>query len=168
RRSMTPPSAALADERAEHDPVEVTRGEYVVSTDKRRIDVKAVHAFLASSYWSPDIPESVVRRAIAGSICFGIYRGTEQVGFARVISDCATYAYLSDVFVLEAHRGRGLATLMMEVVMAHPSLQGLRRFSLSTRDAHALYRQFGFDAVANPDRQLEILRRDMYRQPRAE
>ena len=165
---MTRPSAAIADERAEHDHVEVTRGEYVVSTDKRRIDMKSVHAFLASTYWSPEIPESVLQRAIAGSLCFGIYRGAEQVGFARVITDAATYAYLSDVFVLEAHRGRGLATWMMEVIMAHPSLQGLRRFLLSTRDAHALYRRFGFETVANPDRQLEILRRDIYRQPRAE
>jgi GNAT superfamily N-acetyltransferase len=165
---MTQPSAALADERAEHDPVEATRGEYVVSTDKRRIDVKSVHEFLASTYWSPEIPESVLRRAIAGSICFGIYRGREQVGFARVITDAATFAYLSDVFVLEAHRGRGLAAWMMEFIMAHPSLQGLRRFSLSTRDAHALYRQFGFETVANPDQQMEILRRDIYRQARAE
>jgi GNAT superfamily N-acetyltransferase len=165
---MSGPSAAPADERAEHDPVEVTRGEYVVSTDKHRIDVKSVHAFLASTYWSPEIPEPVLRRAIAGSLCFGIYRGPEQVGFARVITDSATYAYLSDVFVLEGHRGRGLATWMMEVIMAHPSLQGLRRFALSTRDAHALYRQFGFETVANPDRQLEILSRDIYRQSRAE
>jgi GNAT superfamily N-acetyltransferase len=120
-------------------PVEATRGEYTISTDRSRIDVPAVHAFLSTTYWSPGIPEEVLRRGIAGSICFGIYRGREQVGFCRVITDCATYAYLSDVYVLEAHRGHGLATWMMEVVMAHPSLQGLRRFSLSTRDASGLY-----------------------------
>jgi len=165
---MTEQSAAFVDEREEEAPVEVARGEYVVSTDKGRIDLKAVHAFLAGTYWSPEIPESVVRRAIAGSLCFGIYRGAEQVGFARVITDRATYAYLSDVFVLDAHRGRGLAKWMMEVIMAHPSLQGLRRFALSTRDARSLYEPFGFETVANPDRQMEILRRDIYRQQRAE
>lgn len=149
-------------------PIESTRGDYVISTDKARIDVKAVHAFLASTYWSPEIPESVVRRGIAGALCFGIYHGANQVGFARVITDCATYAYLSDVFVLEAHRGRGLAKWMMEVIMAHPSLQGLRRFALSTRDARTLYEQFGFETVANPHRQMEILNRDIYRQQRAE
>jgi GNAT superfamily N-acetyltransferase len=143
-------------------PVESVRGEYTVSTDRSRIDLGAVHAFLSQSYWSPGVPEAVVRRAIAGAICFGIYHGSEQVGFARVITDQATYAYLSDVYVLESHRGRGLAKWMMSVIMAHPALQGLRRFSLSTRDAHALYKQFGFEIVANPDRQMEILRRDIY------
>jgi GNAT superfamily N-acetyltransferase len=143
-------------------PIEAVRGEYVVSSDRSRIDVAAVHEFLSRTYWSPGIPEDVVRRGIAGAICFGIYHGREQVGFARVITDQATYAYLSDVYVLEAHRGRGLAKWMMEVIMSHPSLQGLRRFALSTRDAHSLYRQFGFELVANPDRQMEIMRRNIY------
>ena len=145
------------------DPViESVRGEYTISTDRARIDVAAVHDFLSKTYWSPGIPEDVVRRGIAGALCFGIYHGRDQVGFARVITDRATYAYLSDVYVLEAHRGRGLAKWMMELVMAHPSLQGLRRFALSTRDAHALYEQFGFQIVANPERQMEIMRRDIY------
>jgi GNAT superfamily N-acetyltransferase len=143
-------------------PIESVRGDYVISTDRSRVDVAAVHAFLSATYWSPGIPEDVIRRGIAGAICFGIYHGREQVGFARVITDRATYAYLSDVYVLESHRGRGLATWMMEVIMAHPDLQGLRRFSLSTRDAHALYARFGFGPVANPDRQMEIMRRDIY------
>lgn len=142
--------------------VESVRGEYSISTDRSRIDVAAVHAFLSRTYWSPGIPEAIVRRAIAGAICFGIYHGREQAGFARVITDRATYAYLSDVYVLDAHRGRGLAKWLMEVIMSHPDLQGLRRFSLSTRDAHALYAQFGFEVVANPDRQMEIMRRDIY------
>jgi GNAT superfamily N-acetyltransferase len=142
--------------------VESVRGEYTVSTDRSRIDVRAVHAFLSQSYWSPGVPEAVVRRAIAGAICFGIYHGGDQVGFARVITDEATYAYLSDVYVLESHRGRGLAKWMMSVIIAHPSLQGLRRFSLSTRDAHTLYKQFGFEIVGNPERQMEIMRRDIY------
>jgi GNAT superfamily N-acetyltransferase len=146
-------------------PIEIVRGEYVISTDRARIDVAAVHAFLSRSYWSPGIPEETVRRGIAGAICFGIYHGSAQVGFARVITDQATYAYLADVYVLEAHRGRGLAKWLMEVIMSHPALQGLRRFSLSTRDAHALYRQFGFELVANPERQMEIMRRNLYLEP---
>ena len=151
------PGEGLGDE-----PIESARGKYVISTDRARIDVAAVHAFLSQSYWSPGIPEDVVRRGIAGSICFGIYHGTEQIGFARVITDQATYAYLSDVYVLEAHRGRGLSKWLMEVIMSHPSLQGLRRFALSTRDAHGLYRQFGFELVGNPERQMEIMRRNIY------
>lgn len=143
-------------------PIEVRQGEYTVSTDRSRIDVESVHAFLTSTYWSPGIPEETVRRAIAGSICFGIYHGDAQVGFARVITDRATYAYLSDVYVVEAHRGRGLSKWMMTVIMAHPDLQGLRRFALSTRDARGLYEQFGFQLVANPQLQMEILRRDIY------
>ena len=146
-------------------PIESARGEYVISTDRSRIDVAAVRAFLSQTYWSPGIPEDVVRRGIAGAICFGIYRGSEQVGFARVITDQATYAYLSDVYVLEPHRGRGLSKWLMEVIMSHPSLQGLRRFALSTRDAHGLYRQFGFELVANPERQMEIMRRNIYLEP---
>ena len=147
------------------EPIESVRGEYVISTDRSRIDVAAVHAFLSQTYWSPGIPEDVVRRGIAGAICFGIYRGSEQVGFARVITDQATYAYLSDVYVLESHRGRGLSKWLMEVIMSHPSLQGLRRFALSTRDAHGLYRQFGFEPVASPERQMEIMRRNIYLEP---
>jgi GNAT superfamily N-acetyltransferase len=143
-------------------PIELVRGEYLISTDRSRIDVAAVHAFLSQSYWSPGSPEDVVRRGIAGAVCFGMYHGQAQVGFARVITDQATYAYLADVYVLEAHRGRGLAKWLMEVIMSHPALQGLRRFALSTRDAHALYRQFGFEVVANPERQMEIMRRNIY------
>ena len=143
-------------------PIEIVRGDYVISTDRSRVDVAAVHAFLSRSYWSPGIPEDTVRRAIAGAICFGIYHGRAQVGFARVITDQATYAYLADVYVLAEHRGRGLARWLMEVIMSHPPLQGLRRFALSTRDAHALYRQFGFELVANPERQMEIMRRNVY------
>ena len=143
-------------------PIEARQGEYTVSTDRSRIDVAAVHAFLTQTYWSPGIPEETVRRAIVGSICFGIYHGDAQVGFARVITDRATFAYLSDVYVIESHRGRGLSKWLMSVIMAHPDLQGLRRFSLSTRDARGLYEQFGFQPVANPQMQMEILRRDIY------
>ena len=136
-------------------PIEIARGDYVISTDRSRIDVAAVHAFLSRSYWSPGIPEDLVRRGIAGAICFGIYHGPAQVGFARVITDQATYAYLADVYVLEAHRGRGLGVFLIESVMAHPALQGLRRFTLATGDAHGLYEQFGFTAPQKPDALME-------------
>ena len=143
--------------------VESRRDDYVVSSDPARLDVDAIHAFLAASYWSPGIPKDVIERAIRGSLCFGLYHKDGQVGFARVVTDEATFAYLCDVYVLETHRGRGLGQWMMEVVMAHPSLQGLRRFHLVTRDAHGLYTKLGFKALENPEGHMEIRRRDVYR-----
>jgi len=128
-----------------------------VSTDPSRLDVGVVHGFLTNSYWSPGIPRHVVERAIEHSICFGAFDGDRQVGFARVITDRATYAYVSDVFVLPTHRGHGVGKRLMAAIMAHPDLQGLRRWTLATRDAHALYRQFGFGGPRHPDRQMEIL-----------
>ena len=137
--------------------------EFTVSSDPAAVDLDAVHAFLRSSYWAADIPRELLARAIANSIPFSVLHDTRQVGFARVITDRATFAYLSDVYILEEYRGRGLARRLMEAVMAHPDLQGLRRFSLTTRDAEGLYRQFGFTPLATPARHLEILRSDMYR-----
>jgi GNAT superfamily N-acetyltransferase len=137
--------------------------EFTVSSDPAAVDLDAVHAFLRSSYWAADIPRELLARAIANSISFSVLHGTRQVGFARVITDRATFAYLSDVYILETYRGRGLARRLMEAVMAHPDLQGLRRFSLTTRDAEGLYRQFGFTPLATPARHLEILRPDLYR-----
>jgi GNAT superfamily N-acetyltransferase len=128
---------------------------YVISDDKRRLDVPLIHAFLVQSYWSPGIPISVVERAIAGSMCFGVYTGKDQVGFARVITDQATFAYLADVFVLEAHRGKGLATRLMQLIESHPELQGLRRRMLATRDAHSLYKKFGYTPLSAPERIME-------------
>lgn len=144
-------------------PVEHIRGEYRISTDSARVDVAAVHAFLSTSYWAEGIPREVVARAIAGSIPFSLFHGKAQVGFARVVTDRATFAYLADVYVLDAHRGRGLAVWLIETVMAHPDLQGLRRFSLATRDAHGLYARFGFTPVAAPERLMEISRPGIYR-----
>jgi GNAT superfamily N-acetyltransferase len=144
-------------------PLEETRGEYTVSTDPARLDAGAVHAYLSvESYWAKGIPLETVRRSLEGSLCFGLYHGAEQVGLARVISDHATYAYLCDVYVLPAHRGRGLSRWMMECVLRHPRLQGLRRFNLATHDAHGLYRQFGFQPLAHPGRHMERVRRDVY------
>lgn len=137
--------------------------EYEVSTDRRRLDVEVIHGYLARSYWSPGIPRGIVERAIENSLCFGVYHCATQVGFARVVSDSATFAYLADVFVLEEHRGIGLSKRLMDCVVRHAQLQGLRRFLLGTRDAHGLYRQFGFTQLAHPTRVMEILRPDLYR-----
>ncbi|MFI4930867.1 MAG: GNAT family N-acetyltransferase [Burkholderiales bacterium] len=138
------------------------RGDYAISTDVQRLDVLAIHAFLSRSYWSPGIPLALVRRAIDHSLCFGLFHRDEQVGFARVVTDRASFAYLADVYVLEAHRGRGLSKWLIEVMRAHPDLQGLRRFLLATRDAHELYRQFGFKELAYPSRLMEVLDPDVY------
>ncbi|CAN5280728.1 GNAT family N-acetyltransferase [soil metagenome] len=140
---------------------------YAISTDRQRLDVAAIHAYLTQSYWSPGVPRTVVERAIANSFCFGVYRDAEQVGFARVVTDKATFAYLADVFILAPHRGQGLSKWLMEVITGHEDLQGLRRFMLGTKDAHSLYAKFGFTALANPARMMEILKPDVYRSPPA-
>ena len=135
---------------------------YEISTDSARLDVDAIHAFLTRSYWSPGIPRATVARAIANSLCFGAFWQGQQVGFARVVTDRTTFAYLCDVYVLEAHRGHGLAKQLMDRVMKHPDLQGLRRMMLATLDAHGLYAQFGFTALGAPDRIMEVLKPDIY------
>ena len=141
----------------------VRRGEYNITTDRRDLDIRAIHDFLTQSYWSPGVPIGVVERAIANSLCFGVFHGRDQVGFARVITDKATFAYLADVYVLDAHRGRGLSKWLLEVIRGHADLQGLRRFMLATRDAHRLYAQFGFTPLANPSRMMEALDSEVYR-----
>jgi len=139
--------------------------DYSISTDQDRLDVKAIHAFLSTSYWSPGIPITVVKHAIENSLCFGVFHGTEQIGFARVITDSVTFAYLADVYILESHRGNGLSKWLMETIQGHPNLQGLRRFMLATRDAHGLYSQFGFKVVANPSVLMEILNPNVNNSP---
>ena len=126
------------------------RGEYLISTDRSLLDLRVIHDYLKESYWAAGVPEDVVRRSIENSLCFGVYRDEEQAGFARVVTDRATFAYLADVFVLEGHRGRGLGKWLVEVILAHPDLQGLRRWMLATRDAHELYRRYGFDELGRP------------------
>ena len=128
------------------------RGEYLISTDRGRLDVPAIHAFLTAAYWAEGIPIEIVRRSIEHSLAFGLYHGERQIGFARVVTDYATFAYIGDVFVLEGYRGRGLARWLMEVIAAHPRLQGLRNWLLATRDAHVLYRTVGFAPLAIPER----------------
>jgi len=123
---------------------------YEISTDRSRLDVGLIHDFLRSSYWAQGIPRAVVERSIQHSLCFGAFLGGRQVGFARVISDFASFAYVADVFVVPEHRGRGISKLLMRAIIEHPDLQGLRRILLATRDAHGLYAQFGFEPLAHP------------------
>jgi len=131
-------------------PEEYRLGAYLVSTDRARLDARAIHAFLTTSYWAEQIPLDLVERSLRGSLCFGLYAPEGQAGLARVISDEATFAYVCDVYVLPAHRGRGLARWLMQCVMASPRLQGLRRWTVATRDAHKLYEALGFRTPDNP------------------
>ena len=129
---------------------------YEISDDLARLDLGVIHRYLSEdSYWAQGIPRELIERAVAHSLCFGVYAGAVQVGFARVVSDRTTFAYLADVFVLPEHRGQGLSKRLMAAVTAHPELQGLRRWLLATADAHGLYRQHGFAALAKPERFME-------------
>jgi len=133
-----------------------TRGEYEISCERARLDIAAVHRYISEeSYWGKGRSLEVVRRSIENSYPFGIYRGAEMVGFARVVTDYATFAWLADVFVLPEHRGRGLSKWLMEVILSRPELQGFRRWVLATKDAHGLYRQFGFIDLHRPERWME-------------
>lgn len=142
--------------------------DYRVSTDPRDMQLSVVHGYLTRSYWAKGIPLATVQRSLEHAMCFGVFRGSEQVGFARVITDRATFAYLADVFVLEAHRGRGLSKRLMTAILQHPDLQGLRRWMLGTRDAHGLYEQFGFTRLTNPERFMERHDPDVYETPNSE
>ncbi|MDP4149501.1 MAG: GNAT family N-acetyltransferase [Bacteroidota bacterium] len=140
------------------------KDEFVISTDPARIDIPYVHAFLSTkSYWAGGVPIEIVRASINGSLCFGMYAGERQVGFTRVITDKATFGYLADVFIDEGYRGRGLSKWMMETILGHPELQGFRIWQLSTRDAHGLYEQFGFEVPADPRRIMRRNDPDIYR-----
>ncbi|GCE03070.1 GNAT family N-acetyltransferase [Dictyobacter aurantiacus] len=138
------------------------RGEYTISTDKQRLDIDVIHNFLTRAYWSIGVPRETVERALEHSMPFGLYKDQEQIGLARIVTDYTTFAYIADVFILEPYRGQGLSKWLMEVILAHPDLQGLRRWLLMTKDAHGLYQQFGFSAPHYPDRVLEILNLDIY------
>jgi GNAT superfamily N-acetyltransferase len=139
--------------------VEQRRGTFLISTDPARLDIDAIHGFLRRAYWSENIPRAVVEKAVAHSLCFGVYAGDQLAGFARVVSDYATFAYICDVFVLEEHRGQGMAA-----ILAHPELQGLRRWMLVTRDAHGLYRQQGFQPARRPENVMEITHAGIYKE----
>lgn len=143
--------------------MKIAENRYIVSTEKTRINIPIVHAYLANeSYWVKNIPYETVEKAISNSICFGVYQGDEQVGFARVITDKATVAYLGDVFILPAHRGRELSKKLMEAIMGHPELQGLRRWILLTSDAHELYRKYGWKEIAEPAKWMEWHNKNVY------
>lgn len=136
--------------------MEVTLNEYVVSTDPEQLDIDLIQSFLTeSSYWARDRTIEQTRAAIENSICFGLYHGDRQVGFGRVVSDKATFAYIGDVFVIHEFRGRGLSKFLMQAMIDHPDLQGLRRWVLATRDAHSLYEKFGFQELVHADRWME-------------
>ena len=150
----SPASLAIAEQR---------RGQFLISTDPGRVDLRVVHDFLTNCYWAKGIPLEVGERSVEHALCFGIYDGSgAQVGFARVVSDFSTVAYLGDVFVLESHRGRGLGKWMMECIMQYPAFEGMRRWILVTGDAHGLYRQFGFTALQSAERYMELYRPDVY------
>ncbi len=135
-----------------------------ISTDRARMDVAAIHRYLSEeSYWAKGIPREVVERAIAHSLCVGAFDGDVQVGFTRVITDYATFAYLADVFVMPSHRGQGISKQIMSAVLSHPDLHGLRRWHLVTRDAHGLYARFGFAPLDAPERHMGMMVRDAYR-----
>jgi GNAT superfamily N-acetyltransferase len=140
----------------------MTGTDYEISFDASRIDVEAAHAFLSSTYWAPGIPLSVLRKAIDNSLCVAAFIDGKQVAFARAVTDRATFAYIADVYVLDAHRGKGISRAMVSALLAHPELQGLRRLMLATRDAHGLYEKFGFGPLANPARMMEVHRPDVY------
>lgn len=136
---------------------------FLISSDRARLDVDAIHAFLSQAYWSVGIPRDIVARALAGSLCFGLYAPDDaQVGLARVVTDHATFAYLCDVYVLEPYRRQGLGRLLVESALSHPDLSRLRRIVLVTRDAHELYRSIGFSALANPAGFMQIHHPDIY------
>ena len=138
--------------------IEVHRENFTISTDPARLDKDVIVDFLARAYWAKGRPRERTERALANSLVFGLYDGAQQICIARVVTDYAVFAYLCDVFIHEDYRSHGLGKWLMETVHSHPDLQGLRRWTLATRDAHGLYRQFGWDALANPDGWMEIFR----------
>jgi GNAT superfamily N-acetyltransferase len=130
--------------------MEYKNNDYIISTDQNKLNIESIHQFLSTSYWAEDIPVEVVKKAIQHSLCFGIYNSSSQIGFARVITDYATFAYLADVYIIEKERGKGLSKWLMECILKHPDLQGLRNFCLMTRDAQVLYEKFGFKNIPDP------------------
>ena len=131
--------------------------EYTISTDKTKLNLDVIHQFLSQeAYWCQNIPIEIVQRSIENSLCFGVYQGDNQVGFARVVTDFATFGYLADVFILPEHRGQGLSKQLVAFIMDYPALRGLRRIMLVTQDAHGLYAQFGFKPIDSPENTMSI------------
>jgi len=140
-----------------------TKEEYHITTNKEELDASFVHHFLKTSYWAEGIPYETVQRSIEGSLCFGVFYKNEQVGFARVVTDGATFAYFADVFIIESFRGKGLSNWLLEIILAHPQLQGLRRFLLATRDAHGLYKKFSITPINNSETCMQSHQPNVYK-----
>jgi len=138
--------------------LEVHKDNFTISTDPARLDLDTICDFLTRAYWASGRPRERTERALQNSLIFGLYDDDKQIGLARVVSDYAVFAYLCDVFIHEGYRGHGLGKWLIQTVMSHPDLQGLRRWTLATKDAHGLYRQFGWDDLHNPEKWMEILR----------
>ncbi|MEO6303878.1 MAG: GNAT family N-acetyltransferase [Bacteroidia bacterium] len=136
---------------------EKTINEFLFSTDKNKLQVNVIYNYLSKeSYWAQNIPLEIVKQSIEGSICFGVYYKDQQIGYARVVTDCATFGYLADVFILQPFRGKGLSKQLMQFIMDNPAFKKIRRFMLATKDAQGLYKQFGFSQLAMPERIMEI------------
>ncbi|SDC13763.1 GNAT family N-acetyltransferase [Pedobacter soli] len=147
--------------------MEISENGFIFSDKKELLDIDAIHHYLSTeSYWAKNIPFETVKRSIENSLCFGIYKNQEQVGFARWVTDKATFAWLCDVYIGENYRGQGLSKKLMSFMIFHPDLQGLRRYQLATLDAHGLYEQFGFAAIENPERQMGIVIPNIYSDPK--
>lgn len=145
---------------------EVVKNDLLISTDKTKLNIELIHDYLCNeSYWAKNIPFGIVRKSIEGSLCFGVYHDNEQAGFARVITDHATFGYLADVFILEKFCGKGLGKWLMKIIMGHPELQGFRRWMLATKDAHGLYAVFGFKPLENPERIMRFSTFEHYPYP---
>jgi ribosomal protein S18 acetylase RimI-like enzyme len=156
--------ASQTARRTNMDEFKREKGAYEISTDPGLIDFEAVHSYLRRSYWAEGIPKEILRKAIESSLCFSLFDSRCQIGFARVVTDRATFAYLCDVYILEEYRGRGLGKWLIEELLSHPDLQGLRRFVLITRNAHGLYERFGFAILGNDRRYMEIVRPNAYKE----
>ena len=139
------------------------KDKFYISTEKEKMDIDLIHSFLTRSYWAEGISKKIISRSIEGALCFGVFENDKQVGFARMVTDKATFAYLADVFIIDEYRGLGLSKWLMEVIMSYPDLQGLRRMMLATRDAHELYKKFGFTPLNNVDRWMHIHHPDVYK-----
>ena len=144
--------------------MDFTKDRFFISTEKEKFDIDLIHSFLTRSYWAQGISKEIIKRSIEGALCFAVFENDKQIGFARMITDKATFAYLADVFIIEEYRGLGLSKWLMEVIMSHPDLQGLRRMMLATRDAHGLYEKFGFMPLNNVDRWMHIHNPEVYKQ----
>jgi GNAT superfamily N-acetyltransferase len=140
----------------------VKKGNFIISTNKKKLNLRLIHNFLKNSYWAKDIPYEIVLKAVKHSLCFGVYDGKKQIGFARVLTDYARFAHIHDVFIIEKYRGQDLSKWLIKTILSHKDLQNLKKWMLATRDAHSLYKKFGFTPIRHPEKLMEILNIDTY------